>query len=205
MLKVCVKCGKLNAHFYKGRGECINCTKTANHTYYLKHNKVIKDRAKNWNKNNIDKYCSITRDWRSRNLNRQVASVRQWHVINYFKMQQHKYHVTHKVERGIISATRRARKHGVAENFTKEQRGVVLSVFDNKCFKCGTTQKLTFDHFKPLVGGNPLTPHNAMVLCRPCNSSKGIKNPKLFLGKNYAKAKLLINRAVRKCGELQCP
>ncbi len=39
------------------------------------------------------------------------------------------------------------------------------------------------------IKGNPLSLKNAVVLCKTCNSSKGIKEPEIFYG-------------IKKCAEL---
>jgi len=44
------------------------------------------------------------------------------------------------------------------------------------CKQCGTTKDLTVDHIIPLADGGPrLEPSNLQVLCRRCNSRKGLE------------------------------
>jgi len=40
---------------------------------------------------------------------------------------------------------------------------------DDKCFWCGSTEKLTLDHILPIMCGGQNTKENAQTLCHPCN------------------------------------
>lgn len=40
---------------------------------------------------------------------------------------------------------------------------------DDKCFWCGSTEKLTLDHILPVMCGGENTKDNAQTLCHPCN------------------------------------
>lgn len=53
----------------------------------------------------------------------------------------------------------------------KDVRKDVLAV--GFCFACGTTEKLTVDHIRPVSRGGSDARENLQPLCRPCNSRKG--------------------------------
>lgn len=42
-----------------------------------------------------------------------------------------------------------------------------------QCVKCGSNQKLEFDHIIPVVSGGSSTERNIQLLCETCNRSKG--------------------------------
>jgi 5-methylcytosine-specific restriction endonuclease McrA len=42
------------------------------------------------------------------------------------------------------------------------------------CERCGATEDLTLDHVVPLARGGASSLANAQVLCRSCNSAKGV-------------------------------
>ena len=42
-----------------------------------------------------------------------------------------------------------------------------------QCVKCGSRERLEFDHIIPVVEGGSSTERNIQLLCEPCNRSKG--------------------------------
>ena len=114
------------------------------------------------NKEDLSKY---SKQWRKDNLDK---------VRSYDRKKERK---------------RRALKSNVKENFTPEQEYLVRSMFKNQCLSCGMTQeehnkrwneRLHIDHIQPLSKGYALSPTNACLLCRSCNSSKHNKDPEDF-------------------------
>jgi 5-methylcytosine-specific restriction endonuclease McrA len=75
---------------------------------------------------------------------------------------------------------RRARKQLVDETFTKEDAQYIYNQFDNRCYKCGSADKLRIDHHYPLSKGYALTRDNAVLLCNRCNVSKHNHEPEIF-------------------------
>jgi len=52
----------------------------------------------------------------------------------------------------------------------------VTNKYGNKCLACGSvTKRLTLDHVVPISLGGAHDPDNIQPLCKPCNSSKGVK------------------------------
>jgi len=56
---------------------------------------------------------------------------------------------------------------------------LVWSVFGRCCAYCGSPEGLALDHHRPLRAGYALL-HNAVPLCRSCNSKKSNKTPERF-------------------------
>ena len=56
-------------------------------------------------------------------------------------------------------------------------RRKLFTLFNNRCFKCGTSQWLEIDHHIPIVLGGHLVPGNMVALCSTCNNRKHDKNP----------------------------
>lgn len=54
-------------------------------------------------------------------------------------------------------------------------RGRVMQRDADRCQGCGATDDLTIDHITPIAKGGTSAIENLQVLCRPCNSSKGVK------------------------------
>lgn len=78
---------------------------------------------------------------------------------------------------------RRAKKHGLEENFNLNDRRCVMNAFHNCCAICDSSNNLCVDHFYPLSKGNCLSIKNAIILCNSCNSKKHAKNPEDFFNK----------------------
>lgn len=90
--------------------------------------------------------------------------------------------------------TRRQREAGVENCMSSKDIAAVYDQFMGRCFKCGTSDDLSIDHHRPLKDGNGMTMENAVVLCRPCNSSKGAKSPEEF----YSSGEMLALRLLGK-------
>ncbi len=56
---------------------------------------------------------------------------------------------------------------------------VVFDVFGMRCVACGAEDDLVLDHHRPLQDGHALL-HNAVPLCRTCNSRKRTNPPEEF-------------------------
>jgi len=77
----------------------------------------------------------------------------------------------------IKNNKRRERKLLVDENFNGIELEITYKIFNNKCYKCGSDKDLCVDHNFPLSKGHALCCANAVILCKPCNSSKGTQDP----------------------------
>lgn len=73
-----------------------------------------------------------------------------------------------------------ARKVASGERFSFKQKLEVRKIFGDKCFKCGSKERVGTDHHRPLAKGHPMTMRNAVALCTVCNSKKNNKDPELF-------------------------
>ena len=78
------------------------------------------------------------------------------------------------------SYNKRIRKTEMKEIFSKQAKQELFIKFDNKCFNCRSTKKLSLDHNVPFSRGGRLTESNTVLLCLSCNSSKNAKLPKDF-------------------------
>jgi hypothetical protein len=96
---------------------------------------------------------------------------------------------------------RRERVLAVSEKYTLKDRKITLSVFGDRCFRCGCVDRIHIDHFRPLIKGNALSITNAIPLCHSCNSSKGIKDPEDFFTEEQI---VEIFRLFKMAKELKC-
>jgi len=110
------------------------------------------------------------------------AKVSRYATSKKGRAARYRHYNTPKGKASSIKAyrTRRARKLGVNENYTKQDEFTTLQVFGDQCFRCGSTYDIEMDHFYPLIGGNALTVTNAIPLCQVCNNKKDDRDPKDF-------------------------
>ncbi|ADO84409.1 HNH endonuclease [Ilyobacter polytropus] len=63
------------------------------------------------------------------------------------------------------------------DKLTDSEKLKLYGIFENKCFKCSSTEHLSIDHHIPISKGYPLKDKeaglNAVVLCEKCNRKKG--------------------------------
>lgn len=80
---------------------------------------------------------------------------------------------------------RRERINGLNDKLPNNIITKIKSIFQNKCFKCSSNNKLSIDHFYPLSKGYGLLKpkFNACLLCMNCNSKKYNRLPEEFFTK----------------------
>jgi len=72
-----------------------------------------------------------------------------------------------------IELTRSVRPKNVSrESIPEEVRIYVWKRDEGKCVKCGSREKLEYDHIIPVSKGGSNTARNVQLLCEPCNRSK---------------------------------
>lgn len=82
----------------------------------------------------------------------------------------------------IKNSRRKARLLEVAVlPYTPQQLQDRLSLFNNCCTYCFERENLTVDHFIPINNGGADALYNLVPACRSCNSSKGAKNPVVWM------------------------
>ena len=73
----------------------------------------------------------------------------------------------------------REKLHGLEDDIPLGYELLVFEVFGRACFVCGAEEQLSLDHHRPIEAGHPLL-HNAVPLCKSCNSRKGTTPPDDF-------------------------
>lgn len=103
--------------------------------------------------------------------------VKAWRKRWYSKNKKHirAYVEAHPFEFVAYNQRASAKSHGyTGKNFTASQWQKACTRWDNRCLCCSTKTDLTVDHVIPLSAGGPNTIDNVQLLCRKCNSRKGI-------------------------------
>lgn len=56
-------------------------------------------------------------------------------------------------------------------------RAKLWALFDNRCYRCKSSETLELDHHIPQYLGGRLVPGNIVILCSRCNMAKGEQHP----------------------------
>lgn len=103
--------------------------------------------------------------WRNREKN--LERSRKWKKENKDKVNE-------------LNRKRRELKIVSDYKFSIEEGESIKLIFQNKCFRCGSTKRLCLDHHYPLSKGYQLQKYNCVLLCSSCNSQKKDKLPEEF-------------------------
>lgn len=77
----------------------------------------------------------------------------------------------------ITSERHRAKKRKAEGNgVTRKQWDDILGKYNNRCLRCGSTEKIQMDHVVSISNGGRHDVDNVQPLCQKCNCSKGKKN-----------------------------
>lgn len=146
-------------------GQCVACVTASRDAWY--HANKERARAKNieWHEKNPDRKRARDAAWKARNPEKARQAV-QNHYLAHPEM--------YAVYRANRRASRRAAPGGGIS--AAEIRSLVERQ-GGRCVYCRRKTKLTLDHVVPLAGGGAHDINNAQMACKPCNSSKGHKDP----------------------------
>jgi 5-methylcytosine-specific restriction endonuclease McrA len=79
-----------------------------------------------------------------------------------------------KVRREVEALENMERLEGIPrEPIAEAVRLFVWQRDSGKCVKCGSRERLEFDHIIPVTAGGSNTERNVQLLCESCNRSKG--------------------------------
>jgi len=152
--------------------------------YRTKNKDAIRKRDKTWRDANREQ---ILQRWKERykaDPEKYLNHNRRWRLGNaeYFKALRKERYQTCKDAIQKHHRIRWDQQKAVGEpaNPSRLLRRYVYEKFSNQCFKCGNSTRLSIDHHNPLISGNRLTEHNAVLLCVPCNVRKRSKHPSDF-------------------------
>jgi 5-methylcytosine-specific restriction endonuclease McrA len=80
---------------------------------------------------------------------------------------------TKHIERAVAAMDGNAEAQARRESIPDTVQAVVWNRDGGKCVKCGSRQRLEFDHIIPVSQGGANTARNLQILCENCNRSKG--------------------------------
>lgn len=147
------------------------------------------------------KIAEYQREYHRKNRQRLSLQTLEWNKNNREKRRAIAIAYAHR-QRVLLAGktTRRDKVKLRASSATAEQVREIFGKADHHCVYCGLkTAKLTLDHYTPIAKGGLHTASNLVPSCKPCNSSKGAKEPDEWLeakhgGPGLARAYVFIRR-----------
>jgi 5-methylcytosine-specific restriction endonuclease McrA len=145
-----------------------------------------------WYARNRERRLAYARQHYRANKARKFETVRIWLKAHpeFKRERDRRYAATHRAVRNrqlrawrrahpearrAIEVRRLARRIGAEGSHTATDWALLKAAYGNKCWRCGSTERLTEDHIVPLSRGGTNDIDNIAPLCGPCNSSKGAR------------------------------
>lgn len=152
---------------YVSTGQCVVCAKIVNDRWHENH----PDAEKQWRKasraRNPQYYRNISKRWAKKHPATHRASRDRW-VARHPELYR---------KRCIMYVqNRKARMNQNGGVFTDLDIDALILKQNKRCAACGKRRKLTVDHVVPVTKGGSNDPSNLQLLCKPCNSSKGVRD-----------------------------
>jgi 5-methylcytosine-specific restriction endonuclease McrA len=170
--KVCGVCGisKPRSEFWKKTRDvvqsfCKSCGTSVNKKNDQKYSDSNKERRKRYYENNKEEIIKKVSQWNKNNPEKRVR---------YMTVENQK---------------RRARKKQAGGSFVRSQWLKLLKEFGGKCVYCGSSVKMSMDHFVPLSKGGSHCHGNIVPSCMNCNSNKRENDPMDWVVKNFGRDK----------------
>lgn len=188
LLKICSKCGYVgsNTDFKKDGGTLCKKCETKRTAQWVKDNqqKAKETKARIYISNK-DEILSKSKMWAEDHPGEVAKRCAEWYkklrsdpiAWEEYKKNRNEYRRAHPEQRTSSNHKRRALARELIVYSNQEWNDLKV-LYSNCCLCCGKQEpevKLTADHVVPLSDGGVGTIDNIQPLCKPCNSSKGIK------------------------------
>lgn len=144
---------------------CVSCNEERYKERFYKNGVYdIKLRRKMHSKNK-EQYLKKAREWSERNKEYHKKLIAQWWADNPEKAREY-------------WSKRRAKRRAASGSHSAEEISNLLKKQNYKCAACnkGIKKKYTVDHIVPLSRGGSNFIENIQMLCRFCNTSKGVQD-----------------------------
>lgn len=207
--KRCSKCGcvKCVTEFSRASKEksgyksaCKACVKVDNAEYYKRNKQRIDEKNKRWRDANPELMLEYSKRWAERNPEKRLAATVAWQRRNPDKVvvMQARWYAATKEKRKAYSNNWWSNNRDARRRYDKVRRELIKSAGGKftrsdwmylyelqrgRCAGCGCDidSSAHADHIVPLVRGGSNGRDNRQLLCRSCNSQKGVKPQAQFM------------------------
>lgn len=94
-------------------------------------------------------------------------------LIKHYVLQRDRHY--ERVRREVEALENMGKLGGASrEPIPENVRLIVWQRDKGQCVKCGSREKLEFDHIIPIAAGGSNTERNILLLCETCNRSRGV-------------------------------
>jgi 5-methylcytosine-specific restriction endonuclease McrA len=154
------------AERFVGNRQCVECGRDHNARFYAGRQAEQQDRSREYYRANKDARC----DYGKSNRDKTRRAVAKWTKANPDKKR-------------AVENTRRARRYAAGGTYSASDIAEILKDQRGRCAYCPTVLTRTnrhIDHITALASGGTNHRRNLQMLCQPCNSSKGARDPIVF-------------------------
>lgn len=170
---------------------CKECISLRSKEWYVNNLNRAKESRKEWRTHHVEFNKVYQQQYRKENVETIKEYKRKWAKDNFKHLKEYKFQYRKgnsdyvkaqinqwkKDNREIVNRINNARLHRVRAGgrLTRQMIEEVYRSCNYTCVKCGTKEKLSLDHIKPVVLGGSNALENLQILCMPCNLSKGVQ------------------------------
>lgn len=170
-------------------GSCIECAKAVCRSWRSRNKERTRKYLRQWTQENAARAKRRRRAYEKANpdyISRERQRSNEWAGQNRGHLSKYRLSwAKNNRDREVVHLrNRRARKRGNGGSHTPEEVAELLVRQGGLCEYCRcdiTPKNKTVDHIVPLSKGGRNDVENLQILCRPCNSRKGVKDASEFV------------------------
>lgn len=154
------------AERFVGNRQCVECGRSRNSRFYAENQDRERARSREYAWENKE----ARRSYRNQNIEKSRGYVIAWAKA-------------HPDKKRAVENRRRARKCKAGGTYTAADVAEIFEDQRGRCAYCPTVltrKNRHIDHIQPIAMGGANDRSNLQLLCQPCNSSKGARDPIVF-------------------------
>lgn len=180
--------------------DCKECAKQRARAWTAANREYARQQSRLAYEANKDRYKENARKWAAANLERRKeirqksahkhkAKKASYARMRMERMKRENPELVKEIGRRN-AAIRRSRELSNGPRIEQQWWNALVAINEEGvCLYCGRkSERLTLDHFVPVVKGGPTLPGNLLPCCKSCNSSKNDNDPEEWVVRTYGRA-----------------